>query len=63
MCENAVAESFRAIIESERRPKRIIVAVKVSFLIQNFVPVSRKSFLHSLDPNQTQQLFLIALVI
>ncbi len=43
-------EIDRATIESARWRGPIIVAVKVNFLIQYFVPVSRKSFLHSPDP-------------
>ncbi len=49
MCENADAETFCATIESGRQRGRIIVAAKASFVIQYFVSVSRKSFLHSLD--------------
>ncbi len=48
LCKNADAETFGATIESGRQRGRIIVAAKASFLIQYFVSVSRKSFLHSL---------------
>ncbi len=51
--ENADAEINRATIESTRWRGRIIVAVKANFLIQYFVPVSRKSFPHSLSHNRT----------
>ncbi len=56
MCENADVESFRATVESARWRGPIIVAVKANFSIQYFVPVSRKSFSHSLDPLRTLRL-------
>ncbi len=52
LCKNADVETFRATIESGRQRGRIIVAAKASFLIQYFVSVSRKSFLHSLGQNR-----------
>ncbi len=53
LCENADTEINRATIDSARWGTRIIVAVKANFLIQYVVPVSRKSFLHSLGQVQT----------
>ncbi len=53
MCENSDVETFRAIIESGRWHRRIIIAVEASFLIQYFVSASGKSFSHSLDPEPT----------
>ena len=48
LCKNSGAETFRATIESGAWLRRIIIATKAKFLIQYFVSVSRKSFLHSL---------------
>ena len=53
MCKNSGAETFRAIIESGRQRRRIIIAAEANFMTQYFVSVSRKSFLHSLGPNAT----------
>ncbi len=53
LCENAGAETFRAIIESRRWRGRFIIAAKAGFTNQYFVSVSKNLFLHSLDPERT----------
>ncbi len=52
LCKNADTETNCATIESMRCRGRIIVAAKANFLIQCFVSVYRKLFLHSLGHNR-----------
>ncbi len=53
LCKNADTETDCATIESRRCRGRIIVAAKANFLIQCFVSVCRKLFLHSLGQLRT----------
>ncbi len=48
LCENADAETFRAITESRSWRGQFIIAAKAEFTTQYFVSVSKKSLLHSL---------------
>ncbi len=53
LCKNADTETDCATMESRRCRGRIIVAAKANFLIQCFVSVCRKLFLHSLGHNRS----------
>ncbi len=52
LCENAGAETFRAIIESGRCRRRIIIATEANLMNEYFVSVAEKWFSHSLGHNR-----------